>query len=78
MSTHCTNAFGGKPALWDFMKDVVRNLNRKKEGFRFSKNNKSFGQTLKIYGGCWTCDFFSLNFAGPSYSTIKRENQKGV
>jgi hypothetical protein len=24
------------------------------------------------------CNFFGLNFAGPSYSTIKLENQKGV
>jgi hypothetical protein len=34
LSTHCTNAFGGKLALWDFMKDVARNLNRKKEGYK--------------------------------------------
>jgi hypothetical protein len=24
------------------------------------------------------CDLFSLNFAGPSYNTIRRENRKGV
>jgi hypothetical protein len=30
VSAHRTSAFGGKPALWDFMKDVARNLNRKK------------------------------------------------
>jgi hypothetical protein len=34
LSTHCTNVFGGKLALWDFMKDVARNLNRKKEGYK--------------------------------------------
>jgi hypothetical protein len=28
--THHTNAFGGKPTLWDFLKDVVGNLNWKK------------------------------------------------
>jgi hypothetical protein len=27
LSTHRTNAFGGKPALWDFWKDIARNLN---------------------------------------------------
>jgi hypothetical protein len=51
VSAHRTSAFGGKLALWDFMKDVARNLNRKKQGFRFSQNIESFGQTLKIYGG---------------------------
>jgi hypothetical protein len=29
--THHKNAFGGKLALWDFLKDVARNLNRKKK-----------------------------------------------
>ncbi len=28
--THHTNAFGGKPTLWDFLKDVVGNLNWEK------------------------------------------------
>jgi hypothetical protein len=78
VAAYRTSAFGGKPALWNFMKDVATNLNRKKQGFRFSTNSKSFAQTLKIYGGRRMCDLFSLNFAGPTYMTIKRENQKGV
>jgi hypothetical protein len=27
LSAHHTNAFGGKPTLWDFLKDVAINLN---------------------------------------------------
>ena len=38
-------AFGGKAALWDFMKDIANNLNRKKEGFHFSGNTRAFFQT---------------------------------
>jgi hypothetical protein len=33
---------------------------------------------MKIYGGRWMCDLFSLNFAGPSYNTIRCENRKGI
>jgi hypothetical protein len=51
LATHRTNAFGGKPALWDFLRDVATNLNRKKQGHRFSKNTKSFCQAMKVYGG---------------------------
>jgi hypothetical protein len=64
--------------LWDFMKDVATNLNRKKGGCRYSENTKAFAQTMKIYGGRRMCDLFTLNFVGPSWSTVKRENQKGV
>ena len=28
-----TNRFGGKPTLWDFLRDVAHNLNRAKQGF---------------------------------------------
>ena len=27
LHAHRTNAFGGKPALWDFLKDVATNIN---------------------------------------------------
>jgi hypothetical protein len=30
---HSTCTFGKKPTLWDFMKDLPRNVNRKKQGF---------------------------------------------
>jgi hypothetical protein len=78
IAAHRTGAFGGKPALWDFMRDVTTNLRRKKQGHRFSKNSKCFVQAMKIYGGRRMCDLFTLNFAGPSYTTVKRENKKGV
>jgi hypothetical protein len=64
--------------LWDFMKDVATNLNRKKRSCRYSENTKAFAQTVKIYGGRRICDLFTLNFVGPSWSTVKHENQKGI
>jgi hypothetical protein len=78
LAAHSTNAFGGKPALWDFLRDVATNLNRVRQGHRFSKNSKSFAQAMRIYGGKRMCDLFSLNFGGPSYDCAKRENKKGV
>ena len=72
------SVFGGKPALWDYMKDVATNLIRQKQGFKYSQNSKSFTQTLKIYGRRHMCDLFSLNFAGPIYSFVKHENTKAV
>jgi hypothetical protein len=60
------------------MKDVTRNSTRKKQGWRFSANTKSFMQAMKIYGGRRMCDLFTLNFAAPSFNTIRRENRKGV
>jgi hypothetical protein len=36
--------------LWDFLKDVARNLNWKKEGYKWSMNSKSFAQIMKMYG----------------------------
>jgi hypothetical protein len=67
LSTHHTNAFSGKPNLWDFLKDVAGNLNWKKWGYKWSTNSEGFAQTMKMYGGWHMCDFFQLNFAWPSY-----------
>jgi hypothetical protein len=78
LAAHRTNAFGGKPALWDFLRDVATNLNCTKNGYRYSKNTKSFCQAMKVYGGRRMCDLFILNFAAPSFSMIKRDNKKGV
>jgi hypothetical protein len=39
-------------------------------------NNKGFAQTMKMYGGRRMCDFFQLNFVGPSYKAIKKTNKK--
>jgi len=33
---------------------------------------------MKVYRSRRICDLFALNFAGPNYKTIKKENQKGV
>ena len=69
---HRSGAFGGKPALWDFLRDIAQNLNlEKKNGHRYSKNSKSFTQAMKIYSGRRMCDLFALNLKGLNYSTIK-------
>jgi len=78
LNAHRTGAFGGKPALWDFIEDVAQNLNRDDRGNRYSGNSKCFAQAMKVYGGRRMCDLFALNFAGPTYSTIKEDLKKGV
>jgi hypothetical protein len=78
LAAYRTNAYGGTPALWDFLKDVAKNLNQKKQGWYYSANTKSFYQAMKVYGGCRMCELFALNFAAPSFNTIKRDNAKRV
>jgi hypothetical protein len=78
LAAHRSGVFGGKPALWDFMKDSAANLNRKDPAHRFSDNSKAFAQAMKMYGGKRMCDLFALNYAGPGYSTVKRDCRKGV
>ena len=57
INAHRIGAFGGKLGLWDFMKDVAGNLNRKGRGNRFNENTKCFLQAMRIYGGRRLCDF---------------------
>lgn len=78
LNAHRTGAFGGKSALWNFIQDVARNLNRSDKGNRHSENMKYFTQAMKVYGGRRMCNLFALNFARPHYSTIKRDLKKGV
>jgi hypothetical protein len=59
------------------MKDIVANLNRKREGFQYSSNIRSFTQAMKIYGDCCMCDLFFLNYGGMGFNTIKWDNKKG-
>jgi hypothetical protein len=78
IAVHHMGAFGGKGALWNFLKDVASDLNCKKQGYRFSNNSKCFVQAMKVYGGRRMCDLHTLNYMGPSISTTKRENRKGI
>jgi hypothetical protein len=78
VDAHRTSAFGGKKALWLFLKDIAANLNRAATGAKWSLASKAFAQTMKIYGSRCMCDLFKLNFAGPSYKTIKLANNKGI
>lgn len=78
ISAHRIGAFGGKNALWDFLKDVAANLNRKDLGNCYSENTKCFAQAMRIYGKRRLCDLFSLNFASPSLNSITSESRKGV
>ena len=38
----------------------------------------AFAQIMKVYSGRRMVDFFALNFAEPTNSTMKLENRKGV
>ena len=78
LAAHKTNIFGGKSALWNFLRDVTTNLNHVRQGYRFFKNTKSLAQVMKIYGGKHMCDLFILNFGGLSYDYTKHENKKGI
>ena len=78
IAAYRTGAFGGKPALWEFLQDVAKNLNTKKNAHWYSKNNKAFTKAMKIYGGRRMADLFSLNFYSLSYDTISRANKKEV
>jgi hypothetical protein len=78
LNAYRTNAFGGRPGLWDFLKDVPGNLNKKKQGVRYNKNTLAFAQTMRIYSGQRMVEFFTFNFANPTYDTVKREDQKGI
>lgn len=64
--------------MWDFLKDVANNLNRKKQGARWSSNSLVFSQAMKMYEGRQMYDLFSLNFGGPNYNSTKCVNHKGV
>ena len=78
INAHRAGAFGGKPALWDFLSDVAQNVGREVRGNRYSANTKCLGEVMKVYGGCRMVDLFALNFAGASYSEVKRDVRKGI
>lgn len=42
IATHRIGAMEGKPALWDFFRDVASNLDCKKQGIKWSSNSKVF------------------------------------
>ena len=78
LNAYRCGAFGGKPALWDFLHDVAQNVSRDDRGNRYSENTRCLGEVMKVYGGHRMIDMFALNFAGPSYSQVKRDVKKGI
>jgi len=78
LTAHSSGAFGGCPALWYFLRDVAINLNSRRKDYRYSENSKAFVQAIKVYEARRTCDLFALNYSGPSYNTMKKENKKGI
>lgn len=75
---HRNGAFGGKDALWDFLKDVAKNLERNPKGNRFSQRTKAIAHTMLQYGGRQVAHVFARNLAGPSLKTLKRDRAKFV
>ncbi|CAM6094641.1 unnamed protein product [Calypogeia fissa] len=68
--------WGGKEALWDFMSDVSKNLSRKANGRRYSKNTKVTWEVVKLRAGPVISKFLTRNLQGPSLSTTKRDIKK--
>ncbi|CAM6094627.1 unnamed protein product [Calypogeia fissa] len=68
--------WGGKEALWDFMSDVSKNLSRKANGRRYSKNTKVMWEVVKLRAGPVISNFLTRNLQGPSLSTTKRDIKK--
>ncbi|CAM6096732.1 unnamed protein product [Calypogeia fissa] len=71
-------AFGGKEAIWDFMYDIARNLNRKSQGFRYNPRTKAIAQDFFQFEGRQVVHVFSKNLSAPSLKTLKRERAKMV
>jgi hypothetical protein len=69
--------WGGHEALWEFMKDVSKNLVRKKEGHRFSKASKVMWEVVKLRAGPAIANFLTTNLYGPSSSTTQWQLKKG-
>lgn len=67
-----------KPALWDFLRDVVQNINRDARGNYYALNTKCLGKIIKVYGSHQMVDLFALNFGSVSYNEVKRDVQRGV
>lgn len=72
---HRRGSFGGRGALWDLMKDIAFNLNRSKQGQRYSKGSKFLCQTLFQHGGRRVIDCLSSNGIGPSINTLQRDKR---
>jgi hypothetical protein len=63
--------------LWGFMKDVIKNLVRKKEGHRFSQSSKMMWEVVKMRAGPTISSFLTINLYRPSFTTVQRQMQKG-
>lgn len=50
-----------RQVLWDMLRDVASNLNRKEEGHRYRKGTKLLCQTLYITGGRRVVDCLQTN-----------------
>jgi hypothetical protein len=72
---HKRGAFGGRSALWDMMRDVAFNINKKKEGHRFSKGTKLLCEILFQHGGRRVVDCLETNGIGPSLNTLQRDRR---
>jgi hypothetical protein len=72
---HRSGAFGGRDALWDLLRDVAANLNRKKQGHTFRKGTKLLSQVLFQHGGRRVVDCLQTNGLGPSLNTLQRDRR---
>jgi hypothetical protein len=68
--------WGGREALWEFMKDVTKNLVTKKEGHRFSQSLKMMWEVVKMRAGLAISKFLTTNLHRPSFTTVQQQMQK--
>jgi hypothetical protein len=73
---HRNGAFGGKEGLWDFLKDVARNLERSSKGVHYTKRTKAIAQAMLQFGGRQVAHCFTRNLVGPRLKTLKLERAK--
>ncbi|KAL2620429.1 hypothetical protein R1flu_000634 [Riccia fluitans] len=71
-NAHKKGAFGGKEALWEFLCDVGRNMNRATKGYWYSKSTQAIQQALFQFGGRRVVNCMSMNLLTPSLRTMKR------
>ncbi|KAL2629882.1 hypothetical protein R1flu_014568 [Riccia fluitans] len=77
-NAHKNGAFGGREALWEFLCDVGRNMNRAAKGYRYSKSTQAIQQALFQFGGRRVVNCMSMNLLTPSLRTVKRNRSTFV
>ncbi|KAL2621312.1 hypothetical protein R1flu_001517 [Riccia fluitans] len=77
-NAHKNGAFGGREALWEFLCDVGRNMNKAAKDYQYSKSTQAIQQALFQFGGQQVVNCMSMNLLTPSLRTVKRNRSTFV